>query len=276
MTEPILTDEDRELWEMWTETARTWARLPSFQVKLDKAKFTVDRAVMAKPNACIMWSGGKDSTAMAHLIRVEMGIDLPAASEKDDLDYPGEEDYVHRLAEAWGLRLEILRPPVSALGWLREHGRSYSADDDMHSRRSGLSQACFYDLVENYEARFDLSFLGLRSEESEHRNKNRATHGLIYERSSKHKAIKRHWVATPIADWRGREVMAYLASRDVEVLPVYQCVALMHREEPWRIRKSWWIPGMAASKGAVTWLQRYYPSLYRELCRLFPNASTLA
>lgn len=271
MLEPVLTPEDDELWEMWQEALLSWARIPSFAAKVERSKRLIEQAIAEHPRACLMWSGGKDSTVMTHLVRCEMGINIPAASEKDDLDYPGEEDYVRRLAASWNLELEILRPPTSAIGWLREHGRSLSVYDDMHSRISGLSRACFYDLVERHSARFDLTFLGLRTEESAGRKMNRASRGLLYERKNKHSDRGRTWLCTPLADWSGRDVMAYAASRDIELLPVYRCVALMHRDEPWRIRKSWWIPGNAASRGAGTWLQRYYPSLFRELGRLFSD-----
>lgn len=275
MREPVLTSEDQDLWEMWWEASLSWARMPSFIAKVERSKQVIKQVIAEHPRACLMWSGGKDSTVMTHLVRCEMGINIPAASEKDDLDYPGEEDYVRQLAASWNLELEILRPPISAIGWLRDHGRHLSACDDMHSRLSGLSRACFYDLVEQHSARFDVSLLGLRTEESAGRNVNRATRGLIYERKNPHAERGSTWICTPIADWSGRDVMAYAASREVDLLSVYRCVALMHRDDPWRIRKSWWIPGRAASRGAAVWLQRYYPSLYRELTRVFSDGSMM-
>ena len=41
-----------------------------------------------------------------------------------------------------------------------------------------------------------------------------------------------------------------------------------HRQKPWLIRKSWWIPGAHAANGQVAWLKRYWPSLYAKLAEL--------
>lgn len=81
------------------------------------------------------------------------------------------------------------------------------------------------------------------------------------------------WISTPLADWRGIDVYAYAVSRGIELLPMYRCVGLMHDEDPWNIRKSWWVPGSHARWGGIAWLRRYYPSLYARLCRMLPDAS---
>lgn len=109
-------------------------------------------------------------------------------------------------------------------------------------------------------------FLGLRQEESRGRRMNRVTRGTLYRKASG------QYVATPIVDWSGLDVMAYMASRDIEPLSVYRCVAFMHADEPWRVRKSWWIPGASTRFGGIAWLRRYYPSLFARLCELLPDA----
>ena len=268
VSEPILTAEDVKIWDIWMRTCGEHAKTRQHQERVDQAKRVVDEAV-GKGRATVMWSGGKDSTAMAHLACVELGHGVPVASEKDDLDFPGEREYVASLAQKWGLDLTILTPPISPKQWIADHARELRAGDDMHSRAAGLSKACFYDLVEEWSRGFDVVLLGLRSGESRGRRLNRAVRGALYQKASG------QWVGTPLADWQGIDVYAYCQARGVPLLDVYKCVALRDRDEPWRVRKSWWIPGSDARWGGVVWLRRYYPSLFQQLCQWMPDASLL-
>ena len=73
-------------------------------------------------------------------------------------------------------------------------------------------------------------------------------------------------------DARAFDIYGYAARYDVPLLPVYQCVGLMHRDDPSRIRVAWWLPAGHTADGQVAWLRRYYPSLYRQLCAWMPDA----
>jgi hypothetical protein len=205
-------------------------------------------------------------------VRVGLGADVLAVSEKDDLDYPGEEEYVRALAAAWGLRLEIVRPPVSPMAWLLERRGSLSAGEDVHGRSAGLSKACFYGVMEQANRGHDLVMMGLRAEESGHRKALRRGKGLVYHlKTGQRRAI-------PIGDWTGLDVFAYLQAHDIEPLPVYRCCGWLpeHRHKPWMIRKSWWLPGAHAKHGGVAWLKRYWPSLFRTLTALTYDSRSYA
>ena len=95
---------------------------------------------------------------------------------------------------------------------------------------------------------------------------NRALRGPTYRKQSG------QWACSPIVDWGGIDVMAYLAAREIEPLPVYRCIAFAHDREPWRVRKSWWLPGAATSKGGMAWLRHYWPSLYAQARELVEGA----
>ena len=271
MSEPILRPEDERLWRSWVATCRIHARQRDHQRRVDLARRRIGDALAAAPSWCVMWSGGKDSTALVHLACVDLGHRLPVASEKDDLDYPGEEEYVLDLAAAWGLDLAVLRPPVSPRAWMAENAATLGAGDDLHSRAAGLSRACFYDVVERHGAAHDGVMLGLRQEESAGRRASRAAHGTLYRKAHPYRAAGQ-WVSTPLADWTGLDVMAYLLTRTIPVLPVYRCLALAHAREPWRLRKSWWVPGGHSRWGGAAWLRHYYPSLYHQLAAWMPDA----
>lgn len=269
-TEPILTDSDREIWETWLKTAEVHAGTRAYKRHLDCAKSVVASFLAEAPNSAVMWSGGKDSTALAHLVTVTMGVRLPLVSEKDDLDYPGELEYVQSLAQAWGGDLRVITPAKSPKRWIAEHASEFVGHEDMHSRAAGLSKECFYELVESATKQYDGILLGLRQHESAGRKMNRLTHGLVYSRKAG------QLVGQPLGDWTGLDVYAYMVSHGIPFLPVYKCVALMDRDEPWRVRKSWWLPGNHTRWGGVAWLRHYWPSLFDELVRLMPDARLFA
>lgn len=266
--EPILSADDLDAWEVWRKAALIHASTRAFARRVQSAKDAVSRWLDQCERPCVSWSGGKDSTCMTHLVCVEMGLRdrVTVLSEKDDLDYPGEEQYVRDTAAAWGLRLQIVRPPVSPWGWLLANRHALGAGSEMHARSSGLSKACFYGVMEAADRPFDGVALGLRSDESATRRRVRDTRGRVYRLASGQVRC------LPVADWSGLDVFAYAHSRGVALLPVYHCIGMMHRDEPWMVRKSWWIPGSHAGSGGVQWLRRYYPSLYEKLCALFGDA----
>lgn len=267
LPEPVLTAEDVRVWEAWRRTFSMHARTLAHRRVVDQAKRAADRALSSATSPHVAWSAGKDSTALTHLVRVGLGADVPAVSEKDDLDYPGEEAYVLDLASAWNLRLEIVRPPVSPMAWLFARRGQLSAGEDMHSKDAGLSQACFYNVMEQASEGHDVVFWGLRAEESAGRRANRTKRGLFYRVA--HGPARCH----PLSDWTGLDVFTYLQANAIEPLPVYRCCGWLpeHRLKPWLIRKSWWIPGAHAKHGQVAWLRRYWPSLYAKLEELAPD-----
>ncbi|HEX6940911.1 MAG TPA: phosphoadenosine phosphosulfate reductase family protein [Longimicrobiales bacterium] len=275
--EPILDAHDRAVWARWMIVADRHARTGAHRRRVDQARRLVDRCLEeAGGDAVVMWSAGKDSTVMAHLITAATDARLPLVSEKDDLDYPGEETYVTELAREWGAPLEIVHPPISPAEWIREHAYQLDVAGDFHSRAAGLSKACFYEVVEAANREREAIFLGLRSAESPGRTRNRRFNGLLYRRSPAGVREPGQLVCTPLGDWEGIDVYAYAITHGIELLPVYRCVGFMHAREPWRVRKSWWIPGGSSAMGGVAWLRRYWPTLYRQLREWIPLAQSYA
>ena len=269
--EPILTQDDHDVYRMLTMVARARASMAIYRFKVDLSRHHIKVMLKDAPDAVISWSAGKDSTAMAHLC-ASCGV-REAISVKDDLDFPGEEEYIIRYAKEWGISLEILRPPFSLQEWLSKCGAE--AGDDLHSRATAFSQEGFYRLLAADKLRrgYPGVYLGLRAAESKGRKMNYSVRGALYD------AIRdgtKEPTCTPIVHWEDLDVWAYLISNGIDPLPVYRCLALHHRASPGRLRKSWWVPGSASQDGQVIWLRHYWPSLYRRLLTIMPEASQFA
>lgn len=267
--EPVLTVDDVESWAMWEKAFLVRSKLASFRRLVDGSKRLIALELERSRSPLVSWSAGKDSTALAHLVVEAMGAKhVTLMSEKDDLDYPGEEEYISKLACQWGASLRIVRPEVSPAAWIEARCSAMSPGDDIHSRRSGLSKACFYGVVKEADRGHDLVMLGLRGEESAIRRNLLRRSGLAYTLASGQRR------ANPIGWWKGEDVFAYLLSAGVEPLDVYKCTSFMHHGKPWLIRKSWWLPGSSAKHGQYAWLRRYYPSLHRKAEGWFGNGAT--
>lgn len=267
MNEPRLSAADQRCWDGWQMAFSLRARSIEFRRRLDSARRLAAIEIDRARTPMVGWSGGKDSTALAHLVVVDLGLrHVRLVSEKDDLDYPGEEDYVRALATAWNARLDVVRPATSPASWIERRASFMDLGDDIHGRSSGLSKACFYGVMDDASHGHDLVMMGLRSEESGRRRNLLRARGMAYTIAN---GTRR---AHPIGEWSGMDVFAYLQTVGVEPLHVYRCVSLMHSREPWQIRKSWWLPGRSAAHGQVAWLKRYYPSLFARLSAWFPSA----
>jgi 3'-phosphoadenosine 5'-phosphosulfate sulfotransferase (PAPS reductase)/FAD synthetase len=264
--EPILSVEDRRVWDIWQRAAAAHGTTLAHRRRVDSAIRVTENA---QGRIGVSWSGGKDSTVMTHLMCVRMGLMAKVFSEKDDLDFPGEEDYVRELGDAWGLDLRVVRPAVSLRQWVADRAAGMHVGDDIHGRSAALSREHFYPLMAECNAGMDVVALGLRSEESSLRKRLRQARGRHYTlRDGTQRLL-------PIADWKGLDVYAYALANGIDLLPMYRCVGFMHASEPWTLRKSWWLPGAGAGRGQVAWLRRYYPSLFRQLRDWMPEARSV-
>lgn len=210
-------------------------------------------------------SAGKDSTALAVLM-AEDGIGIAGFSVKDDLDYPGEREYIRALAAYTGTEIEVLVPESSLVEYLR--AGDVSLVDDVHGRSAGLSRTFFYGLLNAHRAHhgYDGILMGLRSEESKARAGFLRSQGPIYRRKD---GVT---TASPLAEWTDLDVHAYLWSRRVPVLHVYGCVDPGSDDRALRLRKSWFVAGAAmANLGHYTWLRRWWPTQWRLAVSIDPN-----
>jgi len=251
MTEAELRDKALLYW-------RAHRRL--FEARVGRAKRAIIEALEKCPphRAYVAWSGGKDSTALAHLVH-SIAPEVEMVSQVDDLDFPDKLPYMERVAKQFSFKWRVLRPEFSVLEYMRKHGIGI---ERICAQTHQLTKDAFLKLFERYRAENgkDMVFLGLRAEESPHRRRNRACRGLLYQ----HKDGL--WVATPIADWRVWDVFAYHVINDIPIRPLYL------KGDPEKVRSGWVVPPEgAAAHGGVQWLRQHYPEVYAKLAREFPE-----
>lgn len=245
------------LWEHFVDNCIENSKLDSYRRKVDKSIAITKEAIGMGISWYVAWSGGKDSTVLAHLVN-EQVPGIPVWSEKDDCDFPGELDYVLEVAKKYNFNLALTQPESSLWDMLD----SYDIFEDLHSRGTRFSDSFFYSAVEEQMQKYDGCFLGLRTEESKSRLWNYKKHGYIYKKKDG------KYICTPLANWKAIDVFTYLIANDIPVLDVYKKTKF---SSPEQIRKAWVLPSKQAKDGYCVWLRYYYPELYNKLARRFPK-----
>lgn len=249
---------------MSEEEYRLHAKLNCYTRRMDKTRAFIEDCLVQCQNPYVAWSGGKDSTAMLHLV-MEQWPDIPALCVQSELDYPDNIEIVQRATRELSVNLILVHPEVSPWEILKKHGGPFG---QVNVASSELDKKCFYEPINKAVAEhgFDAAFIGLRAQESRARMMNRKLRGLSYS----HKAGMR--IFTPLGDWTGRDVFAYLMTWNLPINEVYSKTKFHPETE--RIREGWWLPGdFSAAQGGVVWLKYYYPDKYRELQEHFPEVA---
>ncbi len=157
---------------------------------------------------CLTCSFQAEDMAVLDMVRVHRP-DIPVLFL--DTGYHFEETYAYRdrFAREWGLNLINLRADLSVADQEASFGQLYKMQPDRccHIRKV---EPLLRGLVE-----FDVWFTGLRREQSPTRAnlKNAEDHTLP--------AGKRLLKVSPLADWTWKDVLSYLAVREVPLLPLY-------------------------------------------------------
>lgn len=246
--------------DKYKEECLAYSELKSFKKKLDKTTDIVERFLNLKVKTVVNWSGGKDSTAMVHLVNSIKPVKV--VSEKDDMDFPGEIDYVKDVAKKFGWYIDIVSPAVNLWDIVQDH----EITEDIHSSNTAFSSDYFYKILKDYQVENNVKgvFLGLRNQESKGRLMNFLTKSKIYYNFAWDSLI-----CTPLSEWSAKDVFAYLFSNDIPIMDVYFNTKFIGHPE--KIRKSWILPSAQTSQGQAQWLKYYYPDIFNKLTRIKPE-----
>lgn len=188
----------------WRETFLAWAREPAFARRVTDARGAVQRALAACRQPYVAYSGGKDSTALVHLV-------VQAAPEVLVLHWDYGRAFipqpVHEEILANAQRLGVRRLRVETSPLYDQLGRR---------ARNVLGRHMIGRLLPQLRAEgYDLAFVGLRAEESLKRRRR-------IRRGQAVGVIAECW---PLADWTWLDVWAYIVSCDLPYLSLYDRVA---------------------------------------------------
>ncbi|MDI6872082.1 MAG: phosphoadenosine phosphosulfate reductase family protein [Bacillota bacterium] len=254
--------------ETWREEYRLYARLPVFARRVERAKAIIAEALARTDVSWLVaCSFGKDSLSMLDLI-LEQRPDITVFHMDSGYCLPELYEVRDWFAQERGIRLHIKPGEMDYVTFLREFGlpaitRTAAQQQRVVQRfkKSASEQWAF-------DRGFNGTFLGLRREESRDRDVSLRLRSPIYRMKSD------MWKCCPLADWTGKDVWAYIVSRNLPYPRFYDYTALGDTRE--KIRSTSWVTTDGAEWGRIVWLKYYYPALYQKLAREFPEVTRYA
>jgi len=96
---------------LYIDSWKLRSKLKIFKRRVEASRKIIQKSLSSGTFA-ISWSGGKDSTAMTHLIR-SIAPDIPIVTQFDDCDWPEKHPYIDRVCEAQGWEIYKVFPSFS-------------------------------------------------------------------------------------------------------------------------------------------------------------------
>lgn len=244
---------------------RPRARLRVYRRRLQRAREIIAEAREHGPVA-VCFSGGKDSTVLLHLAH-EVDPSIPAYFVDDGAQLP----WTYAVVEAMrrrGHAVTTLQTVISLPDMLRRVGMlGYDGPERLPGEWHWTGAQFRWVLVDEPARRirdmgYPVQLLGLRAEESRARLVNRRARGVVYGRGD---GIT---VVTPLADWEGDDVLAYIVHHDLPLSPVY-----LQPDDPERHRRRTAAVFLEQAADAGDWsrYRQLLPSFWQELSREFPG-----
>jgi 3'-phosphoadenosine 5'-phosphosulfate sulfotransferase (PAPS reductase)/FAD synthetase len=236
------------------------AKLDSYKKHLDQAIDAINEALSLDLQWYVAWSGGKDSTALAHLCN-QIKPNIPIWSCRDNADFPNLHEYIKSLAFQFEFNLDFCDTNIDAFEFLKRN--KVDICEDMNTKGTLVADKLFFDFVKIQESKLGGVFMGLRNDESKGRLWNYKTKGDLYQRKDG------FWVCNPLSNWSATDIFSYLIANEIPIFDVYFKTKFVKKPED--IRMDWSLPGNFANSGYCVWLKYYYPELFAKYASIFPE-----
>ena len=209
--------------------------LLSLMAKERIAKAVIEDALTSYVRPAILWSGGKDSTVVLHLVKevtAKLGLKLPPVLFVDHGDhFPETMQLISEVSKKWVFNVVVAKNEdiLNHVNGGRIYINDLSEENQKEARRIGFSEDSFpYSLETNVcsyllktvpmnsvisRYRFDALFTGVRWDE----NPDRCTEVFISSRENPH-----HVRIQPILPMLEKDIWEYILANKLPVHPKYQ------------------------------------------------------
>ncbi len=204
----------------------------------------------------VAWSGGKDSTVMLWLARMERP-DIEAIYFDADSCLPDGWEYMQRLIQKWHVNFRAVktRPILDVLAeWGIDHDRI-----DYLTMKATVVEPVRQLVAEGYDG----NAVGIRAQESRGRTWGAKRYGELF--NAKGYRTMQCW---PMLWWTKEEVWLCIDHYGIPYHPAYDKTRFAPRED---IRVSYWAGETNRQFGRYKWLEYYYPDLLAKMAEKCPD-----
>lgn len=230
------------------EVALLHAETNEFKMRLSDTETFIDEVLALGYPAYVALSGGKDSTVVFDLIH-RRDQRIPAIFVDDEFWLPETDQYLNRLRENPEIDLRQVRDTVRHAEWFKVEGEWHGIHQYAHAH--GL----------------ELSFMGLRQEESAQRRMTLRKNGRLY-----HVKGRNSWHCHPIGNWIWRDVWAYIFSREVVYNRAYDKLWEMNLP-PSKQRIGPYAVSRVLEFGQIAILKKGWPEEFNRFAAAHPEAT---
>jgi len=229
----------------------------NYKNKLSFAKRTIEKALNLDVKFSVSFSGGKDSSALVHLVK-QFDNNIPIVSQFDDCDWPEKKPYIEELIKKynWEDSFYPVEPDFSVFEAVKTVNLS---DTEICKQSHWITKEGFISVLDKKIKELECNgrFLGLRKVESIARKRNIQVRGNLYKRSDE------TWMCYPLSEWEAIDVFTYLVSNNI---PINPCYFKNKFKTPLEIRLAWALPTpRGLGTGDIEHIKYYYPDYYYRL-----------
>jgi len=241
-----------------------YARLSTHQQLLERTRRQIEQALSRECVWCVLFSGGKDSTVLLHLVR-EQRPDVPALFIDSGAEFPETYDLIGRtpnvITQHVGMTLLDMYRTTGLFG-------AEAVQPGTHWRANDIKQTMITTPIAfaNQLHGFTGNLNGLRAEEAAGRRKLAKAHGWLWQ------AKDGVWRCSPLLDWSVRDVWAHIAANDLDYNAAYDVMDQLGvpREQQ---RVAPYCGGTAIGRGRWAVLKRGWPELWNRFAAEFVKAT---
>jgi 3'-phosphoadenosine 5'-phosphosulfate sulfotransferase (PAPS reductase)/FAD synthetase len=248
------------------------ARLPAFRRKVDRSLLLIQEALTYPGKWMISYSSGKDSTVLLDLLVSAgwkgMGFHCICSDYEDP---PENQTQTERARQMYGVDIRDIYCYGEYDAW-REAGHFFcdpvTETEKKVARRANTE---FKKVSSQFMRENGISnmFMGLTKEESRVRSITLSARGSLY-----YSKGRNGWTCCPLANWTATDIWAYIVSRGLPYLSVYD-TPNFSREKIRNELTVMYCPSIVAH-GELLQYRLAYPELFARLQKEFPNVKRYA
>ena len=234
-----------------------------FYNRISQAIDIISNALERSCNPIVAWSGGKDSTAMLHLVW-KLKPDIKIYHLDSGYSFKDVSDFIRKLYKQWNLNLHIEQQRIDYLELCKEFGLPHTRNEQLQKKvveKLKKRSSDEYYIANNH----DLVFIGLRAEESIGRKWVRrasAKNGYIIHGKSYNRCY-------PKINLIAIDILSYHEKLQIPCAEIYNKENYGFTRET--LRNTGWISTDGEATGYLMWLRYNYPEYYNRLRNLFPS-----